>query len=262
VAQESSAAIEVTGMTLDYGVFDYIYEPPQLLKQVVFTHLLSRITHGCLLDLGCGKAALYWSLGYIQHVEQVTFFDYRDENITFLHTALNELSGPRLEKDYGAVISFLRRQQLLDTSCSHEMLAEELVTKVVDCQAFDFLVASVQASYDYVLCLQSIECVNTPDELDLALLTIKKLLKAGGMCLGSVLRYQQRNRFTDALIAAKLDGQLNPSAELLEHALLKNGFQQVNLQRIDVTGQPYHELLLFTATCESSEARGTREWII
>lgn len=234
-------------MTYDYGIFDYIYEPPQELKQAVFTHLLPKITHGHVLDLGCGKAGLYWSLGYIQRVEQVTFFDYWDENVAFLHTALNELSGFQLERDYGAVISFLRAQQLLASPFSYEILAEELVTKVVESQSFDFLSARTQERYDSVLCLQSIECVNTQDELDQSLATIRNLLKPGGMCLGSVLRYQQRSHFTDTLIAAKLDGQLNPSIELLEHALLKNGFQQITLQHIEASGQQYHELILFTA---------------
>ncbi len=234
----------------DYGVFDYIYVPPQELKQAVFTHLITKITHGQVLDLGCGKAGLYWSLGYIQRVEQVTFFDYWTENIAFLHTSLNELSGAQLEKDYGAVVSFLQEQQLLTIPFSYEALAEELVTKIVDIQPCDFLSASAQECqerYDVVLCLQSLECVNNQDELDRALTTIRKLLKPDGMWLGSVLRYQQRSAFTDKLIAAKLDGKLNPTAELLENALLKSGFQQINVQKIAVPGQNYHELLLFTA---------------
>jgi SAM-dependent methyltransferase len=234
-------------MIHDYGVFDYISEPPQELKQAVFTQLITNITHGQVLDLGCGKAGLYWSLGYIQRVEQVTFFDYWDENIAFLHTSLNALSGVQLEKDYGAVISFLRGQQLLSSPFSYEALAEELVTKIVAIQPFDFLSERTQERYDVVLCLQSIECVNTQDELERALTTMRNLLLPGGVCLGSVLRYQRRSAFTDKLIAAKLDGALNPSAELLEDALLKNGFQQINLHSIAAPGQHYHELILFTA---------------
>ncbi len=234
-------------MMHDYGVFDYISEPPQELKQAVFTQLLPKITQGQVLDLGCGKAGLYWSLGYMQRVEQVTFFDYWDENIAFLHTALNTLSGGQLEKDYGAVISFLRERQLLVSPCSYEALAEELVTKIVAIEPCDFLAECTQADYDVVLCLQSIECVSTQDELNRALTTIRKLLKPGGVCLGSVLRYRQRSAFTDQLIAAKLDGALNPSAELLEDALRKSGFQQIDLQRIVAPGQHYYELLLFTA---------------
>lgn len=247
MAQESAAVVEVARMMHDYGVFDYIYEPPQELKQAVFTHLITKITHGHILDLGCGKAGLYWSLGYIQRVEQVTFFDYWAENIAFLHTSLNELSGSQLEKDYGAVVSFLQEQQFLTTPFSCETLAEELVTKIVDIRPFDFLAESAQERYDFVLCLQSIECVNNQDELNRALTMIRKLLRPDGVCLGSVLRYQQRSDFTDKLIAAKLDGQLNPTAELLEHALLKNGFEQINLHKIAVPEQNYHELLLFTA---------------
>ncbi len=234
-------------MMQDYGVFDYIHEPPQALKQAVFTHLLTKMTHGQVLDLGCGKAGLYWSLGYIQRVEQVTFFDYWAENVAFLHTSLNELSAAQLEKDYGAVISFLREQQLLAVPFSYEALAEELVTKIVEVQPFDFLADSTQERYDVVLCLQSIECVNTHDELERALTTIRALLKAGGRCLGSVLRYQHKSHFTDQLIATKFEGRLNPTAEELEQALLKNGFQQINLHRIPVAGKNYYELLLFTA---------------
>jgi hypothetical protein len=180
-------------------------------------------------------------------VEQVTFFDYWAENIAFLHTSLNELSGVQLAQDYAAVVSFLQAQQLLTTPFSYEALAEELVTKIVDIRPFDFLSGSTQELYDVVLCLQSIECVNTHDELDQVLKTIRKLLQTGGVCLGSVLRYQQRSSFTDRLIAAKLDGRLNPTAELLENALLKNGFQQINLHKIAIPAQNYHELLLFTA---------------
>jgi len=234
-------------MTHDYGVFDYISEPPHALKQAVFTHLLTKITHGQLLDLGCGKAGLYWSLGYIQRVEQVTFFDYWDENIAFLHTALNELSANQLEQDYGAVIPFLREKQLLTSPFSYEALAEELVTKIVDIQPFDFLQDTSPERYDAVLCLQSLECVNTQDELEQALTTIRTLLKPGGMCLGSVLRYQQKSHFTDQLIAARLEGMLNPTTEELEHALLKKNFQQITLHCIPIAGQNYHELFLFTA---------------
>jgi SAM-dependent methyltransferase len=247
MAQEPAAVIEVTRMMHDYGVFDYIHEPPHELKQAVFAHLISKITRGRVLDLGCGKAGLYWSLGYIQRVEQVTFFDYWAENVAFLHTSLNELSGVQLEKDYGAVVAFLQAQQLLTLPLSYETLAEELVTKIVDIQPFDFLSGTTQERYDVILCLQSIECVNDQDELDQTLMTIRRSLKTGGVCLGSVLRYQQRSSFTDQLIAAKLDGKLNPTAELLENTLLKNGFQQINLRKIAILGQNYHELLLFTA---------------
>jgi SAM-dependent methyltransferase len=233
-------------MIEDYGVFDYIYEPPNTLKQAVFTHLMTKITHGQILDLGCGKAGLYWSLGYIQRVEQVTFFDYQAEHVAFLHTMLNELSAEQLERNYGAAVSFLQAQQLLIPPYSYEELAEELVTKIVAIQPFNFLSDSPQERYDVVLCLQSIECVNTQNELDRALQTIRKLLKPGGMCLGSVLRYRQSSHFTDKLIAAKLDGSLNPTAEQLQHALLKNGFQHIHLDRIAIVGQPYHELILFT----------------
>ena len=149
---------------------------------------------------------------------------------------------------------FLQAQQLLTIPFSYEALAEELVTKIVDIQPFDFLSESTQERqerYDAVLCLQSIECVNNQDELDRALTTIRKLLMPGGVCLGSVLRYQQRSDFTDKLIAAKLDGKLNPTAEVLENALLKNGFLQINLHKIAIPGQNYHELFLFTA--ESSD---------
>ena len=234
-------------MMHDFGVFDYIHESPHELKQAVFTHLIRKIAHGKVLDLGCGKAGLYWSLGYIQRVEQVAFFDYWAENVAFLHTSLNELSGTQLEKDYSAVVSFLQARQFFTTPFSYEALAEELATKIVDIQPFDFLADNTQERYDFVLCLQSLECVSNQDELDHALTTIRKLLMPGGVCLGSVLRYQQKTDFTDQLIAAKLDGQLNPTAELLEHALFKNGFEQINLHKIAVPGQNYHELLLFTA---------------
>lgn len=234
-------------MMQDYGVFDYIHEPPHPLKQAVFTHLIAKIAQGQVLDLGCGKAGLYWSLGYIQRVEQVTFLDYYAENVAFLHTSLNELSASRLEKDYGAVISFLQAQQLLATPFSYEALAEELVTKIVDIQRFDFLADNTYERYDTVLCLQSIECVNTQDELEQTLKTIRNMLKQDGTCLGSVLRYRQSNHFTDRLVAAKLDGRLNPTAEQLQHSLLKSGFQQITLHTIPIPEQQYHELILFTA---------------
>src|SRR5207249_3918400 len=122
-----------------------------------------------------------------------------------------------------------------------------LVTKIVDIQRFDFLSDSIQECYDVVLCLQSIECVGTQDELDIALEAIRSMLKPEGTCLGSVLRYQQSSQFTDRLIAAKLDGKLNPTAEQLQQALLRNGFQQINLHTIAISEQQYHELILFTA---------------
>ena len=177
-------------MMHDYGVFDYISEPPHELKQAIFTHLIRKIAHGKILDLGCGKAGLYWSLGYIQRVEQVAFFDYWAENVAFLLTSLNDLSGTQLEKDYSAVVSFLQARQFFTPPFSYEALAEELATKIVDIQPFDFLADDTQERYNFVLCLQSLECVSNQDELDRALITIRKLLMPGGVCLGSVLRYR------------------------------------------------------------------------
>ena len=231
----------------DFGVFDYIYEYPQELKQIVFTRLIAHITHGDVLDLGCGKAGLYWSLGYIQRVAQVSFFDYWADAVGFLRESVNKLSGREIEKDYSLVISFLKEQQLLQDPCSYEELAEALAVGIVDIQSFDFLTASVHDRYDFVLCLQSLECVRNSEELDTALATVRTLLRPGGRCLGTVLRYQQAGEFTEKLIAAKLDGRLNPTADVLRDAFQRNGFQPISLQKVAITGQNYYELLLFIA---------------
>jgi SAM-dependent methyltransferase len=231
----------------DFGVFDYIYEYPQELKQIVFARVIAQITHGDVLDLGCGKAGLYWSLGYIQHVEQVSLFDYWEDAVVFLRESINKLSGHEVEKDYSLVISFLKKQQLLQDPCSYEALAEALAAGIVDVQPFDFLTARVPDRYDFVLCLQSLECVRNSAELDTALATVRTLLRPGGRCLGTVLRYQQAGEFTEKLIAAKLDGVLNPTADMLQDALQRNGFQHISLQKVAITGQNYYELLLFSA---------------
>lgn len=231
----------------DYGIFEYIYQYPNEIKQRVFTHVISQITHGHVLDLGCGKAGLYWSLGYIERVKQVAFFDYWADNCAFLQTSLNELSAGQLEKDYHPVASFLQTRQLLHPSLSFETLAEEIVTKVVDIRSFDFLTDTVQDRYDFILCLQSLECVNNTTELEQAIAQIHVMLHPGGTCLGTVLRYHSRTDFTEQLIAVKLDGQLNPPAELLEAAFRRNGFSQVALQSISIPESSYNEMLLFTA---------------
>jgi predicted RNA methylase len=54
----------------DFGVFDYIYEYPQVLKQIVFARVIAQITHGDVLDLGCGKAGLW--LGIISSRTRLT----------------------------------------------------------------------------------------------------------------------------------------------------------------------------------------------
>jgi len=231
----------------DYGIFEYIYQYPNEIKQRVFTQIISQITHGHVLDLGCGKAGLYWSLGYIQRVEQVAFFDYWADNCAFLQTSLNELSAGQLEKDYHRVASFLQTRQLLHPSCSFEELAEEIVTRMGDIRSFDFLTDMVQDRYDFILCLQSLECVSDTTELEQAIAQIHTMLHPGGTCLGTVLRYHSRTDFTEQLIAVKLDGQLNPPAELLEAAFRRNSFSQVALQNISIPESSYNEMLLFTA---------------
>jgi SAM-dependent methyltransferase len=237
----------------DFGIFDYIYEYPQDLKQIVFLQLLTHITHGTVLDLGCGKAGLYWSLGYVQRVENITFVDYWEDAVAFLHSMVNQLSGAAIEKDYRAVISFLHEQQLLAASCSSEELAEALADRIVAIEPFDFLTQRMTDRYDFVLCLQALECVRNVAELDAALATVKTLLRPGGRCLGTVLRYQQAGAFTERLIEAKLDGLLNPTADLLQDALLRNGFQRISLNKVVIPGQNYHELLLFTADGDDEE---------
>ncbi len=196
--------------------FDFVNEPITYLRKSIFKKLISKIKFGTILDLGCGSVGHYWSLGYINEVENVSFVDYNNNNIIELESIITNLDPTLIESNFGDTIYFLLQNNIIKPSSNHESIAVDIVSKVNNLQVYDFLNEPMDVKFDYILTLESIECVQSEKEFILALNNIAAMLQPEGKLLCHTLRYQNKTDYTKQMIIDKMEGEFNPSISQLQ----------------------------------------------
>ncbi len=96
--------------------FDFIFNPVNDIRKLVFTELISKVHGDIVLDLGCGAVGHYWSLGYIDKVGTVDFVDCNKVFIESQSATINQLSPEYLEANFKETILFLKKMALFHPS--------------------------------------------------------------------------------------------------------------------------------------------------
>jgi SAM-dependent methyltransferase len=199
-----------------------------------------------LADIGCGPSALYWSLGYIQHIARADWYDCSSDAVSYASEELSRLDPGSLEESYGATIHRLRSLGLIADDLSGAELCEELHTRIRSIARHDILESPLPQAVDVVFANDSLPFVDTMEDLNRTLRHTRDSLLPGGVCAGSYYRRGADTERTESLIRARYDGRLNPDAPQFKKAALGAGFARVDITRFaDSDSEEYPEHLVF-----------------
>lgn len=229
--------------------------PLTLYGQKIFREVIRRIDGDDVLDLGCGTVGHYWAMGYMQRVKSITYADYCEENIDLLSTTLARLTPDFLQFHYEDTIQFLQAEQLLSPTVTYEAIAEQLITTCAHTMVADFKQdLSFLGTFDTVLALESIECVDTQEEFFHVVSTIYRLLKPNGTFVGIITPYDSKNAYTQMFIDRGVEGNLNPQRADVEATFQQAQFEHITVQTLATGIYNYSQALVIHATKGASSS--------
>lgn len=196
-----------------------------LHSAMIFDRVLSRVA-GRVLDVGCGSISHYWALGYFSRASEIVSFDRDAASIANLQNTLLELDPVFLRENYGDTLEHLA---IDDASHAAAALIEQMAQQYVGDfrDGFDAL-----ESFDTVLALESIECVDTFDEFQQLLKNLHRVLAVGGALHALVTPYERRIGMVDEFIDRGVEGRLNPGKDELRLAFSLSPFTEFELETV------------------------------
>lgn len=219
--------------------------------QMIFREVIRKITGDDVLDLGCGSVSHYWAMGYVERVKRITSVDYSEASIALLSSTLATLTPEFLQSHYDDTIQFLQEEQFLPSTATYEEIAERLITTCTNILVADFKQdLSFLGTFDAVLALEAIECVDTQKEFLQAVLTVYELLRPNGIFVGIVTPYDTKDAYTQMFIEQGVEGNLNPQRADIEAAFHDAGFQQVDVKQVATHIYNYSQALVIYARKE------------
>lgn len=203
---------------------EYICLPISKFRKKLFAEIINSINGGNVLDLGCGQTGLYWALGYAERVDSISLIDYHEANIRVINRQLNEFSPTVIREKFGDTFDFLKSNAILSKQSSEDNMAEAILEKVTMVDTLDFMNMHFQEQFDFILSIESVECVNNYTELKQVLRNCHQALTPKGRLLGVSPKYDHNTESTRDLIRVKLEGMLNPDEQILSAAFKESGF--------------------------------------
>ena len=230
----------------DFCRRDYIYWPLSSNKRLVFEELIRHVKGPDVLDLGCGEAGLYWSMGYVLDAGSINFYDINQSHLDGIAEQLESISPEAMEEHFQETVEYLRENAMVPDDVTYEELAAALVEKVDQIQCYNFKTDEPSKSFDTVLCVESLQVAHTQDELEINAANVAKLLKPGGQILGISWVYNQFNDHTKHLVSLQYDGMLNPTEENFDAAFTKVGLRKSILKTLDTPDiNNYHKAVVY-----------------
>ncbi len=228
---------------------DYMYYPMTPYRARIFSEVLAHVKGKDILDLGCGQGGVYWALSYCFDCRSISFFDYYEENLEEINRQLTSISPEFLEQNFGKTIEFLSQKRLIPSQSTPFDIACHLLDKVEIVKQFDFRINSTTRTFDTVLAIESLECVNSLEELMSVLQVCHELLREGGQLVGIAARYDTFTDRTQELIDARFAGALNPDEDMLLKAFLESGFSVIDVKTVSTPElHNYSHAVLFNVT--------------
>ncbi|MCD5382901.1 methyltransferase domain-containing protein [Candidatus Gracilibacteria bacterium] len=214
-------------------VNNYIFTKINEDRKIKFKELFGEIKGGRGLDLGSGFTGIYWLLSYVEKIESIDYFDYFDNNIKKLEEILNNISPEYLNENFSDTINFLEEEKFIQKNS--EELCINIIEKVGEIKQFNFfneINNGNNGDYDFIISSEAIECVENYEDFKKVVKNIYNGLNIGGLFIGNILEYKERNSITDDLIKNKQEGKLNPSIKTIKKAFLEIGFEIKKLKLI------------------------------
>lgn len=199
--------------------FDYIYDSITSFRKRIFLEVIASIDGGDVLDLGCGQVGHYWALGYAHKAKSLSFYDYSAVNIAEQQRVIDMVSPASLEEQFTDTLAFLKESKLLPSELTYTEIAQMLINKTEECKQFNFLEGTSNRTFDHIVAIESLECVDTEDDFIHSMGAAMKLLKPRGHLAMVALTYDTQEAYIDDLIASQLEGALNPNRTIFERIM-------------------------------------------
>jgi len=147
-------------------------------ENIFVGNFLFHHTYGKVLDFGCGPSMLFWAM-FMQKVSYIDGFDILPENIAYLKEIL---AGNRKATAYNQIANYIQAHLLKQKATG---LIEQCIGKIGRLEVADMLkpLHFPKNSYDCVTEIGCIGCVNTNDELIVAVKNMYACLKIGGRAI-------------------------------------------------------------------------------
>lgn len=191
----------------------------------VIEHVIKRIDHGAICDLGSHAIGHYWAMGYIERVESYSCYDLSSEAIQIFKNTIRDWQPGDLQKNYAHYLNYLYKNNVIKASA--EDIERQLIEKLDSIKVFDFLKDQPDKHYDIVLSNEALPVVDNYDELVIALRTAYQFLKDGGLLLSVSGPYTAETQDVQKMQSFKIEGRLNPTSEIFEKAMKDIGFRDI-----------------------------------
>ena len=225
-------------MHADYA--EYIQAPITPYRQSILDFLARHIDGGDICDLGSHSVGHYWAMAYIAKAQSWSCLEISEQARTLQQETVERLDADYLLDKYDTTLSYLN---VTDARA----LAYDIVDKLDDIAAFDFLHDQGEGQYDTVIAIESLEIVETETAYAQAFHAARSLLKEGGQLLAVILPYADRNSEIECLCQAGLEGLLNPDRRQTENAVISAGFQDYRIETYTTHMDNYPDAYLLRA---------------
>lgn len=206
-------------------------EMPEYFGDVI-EHVIKKIDHGHICDLGAHAIGHYWAMGYIERVESYSCYDLSSEAIDIFKKLMENWQPGDLMKKHSVYMNYLYEQGVI--TAPPEEIERQLVNKLDTVKVFDFLKDTPDKTYDIVLANESLPVVDTYEQFVTAMRTAYNFLKDGGLLLTVSGPFEKVNENIKNMQDYKIEGSLNPTSETFENAMLEVGFKDIQTKTITV----------------------------
>ncbi len=233
--------------------------PLTLAGQRVLEHLSTHVPLGArVLDAGCGSVAHYWALGYAHRVRSVMGIDLDPAAVQACQATLTRLDPWWLATNYSDTLTWLQHQhgwpgELLQVA---NRCAEALAQVMLPVQQHDFTrPLEGLGCFDAVIALESLECVDTREQLLQVCTNLTHVLAPSGVLLAIVTPYQHHTPMVQRFIDNAVEGRLNPDASVIRQVLHSLPLHHIQVQEV-TTGIDNYPVSLMIHAQREPDAHG------
>lgn len=224
---------------------DYIYEPMRAYHKEIYKRVIAAVQGNDICDLGSHAVGHYWALGYIERVQSYSCYDLSGEALSIFTDTINALSPAILQDRYAETLDFLYENSIISADVT--ALAHQLKSKLKRIRQFDFLKDKPDQVYDTVLALESLLVVDTEEDFFAATKVAYDFLKDGGTLLMLLSQYDSETAPVQEMQNHRIEGRLNPGAELANRALSDRGFREITMETMPIDYDGYLNSIVVSA---------------
>lgn len=214
-------------MHSEYAQLAYSEEQrPEYFADVI-EHIIKRVDHGSVCDLGSHAIGHYWAMGYIERVQSYSCYDLSAEAIQIFKDLIQNWQAGDLMKNHPVYMDYLYRHNVIQQS--PQDIEKQLVEKLDVVKVFDFLSDTPDKQYDIVLANESLPVVDSYDELVIAMKTARDFLKPDGLFLSVSSPFDKITGEIERMQNFRIEGSLSPTGDHFRRAMTDVGFKDIEV---------------------------------